>query len=147
MNTALTFYSNEYSDPGVTSPPTVPTFWRILKVTNADCMGYSTVEVATKAAPGAWAVAFPANLETTDHATHPIAVVTPPTSGDINYLYILEAWISIAGGGGCCCCCGGSSTYDKWLSTDPFAVLVIDSVKAGMSTRNGIGQNWPRGVK
>lgn len=149
MNVPLTFIQNDYSDPGVTSPDAPATWWLIKKITGQDYMGYTTVDYATKAVPNGFAVTFPAALESTDHASHPVAVVTPPTSGDINYSYILECYIAIAGGGcGCGCCgCGGSLTYDHWESTNPFAVLVVDSVKAGPSTRPGSGQMWPRGVK
>lgn len=145
QNVPLTFIANDYSDPGVTSPPDPATWWIIKKILSNDCMGYVTVDVATKGVPNGWTVTFPASLEAADHATHPVAVVTNPTSGDINYSYILECYIAIAGGG--CCGMGGSLTYDHWESTNPFAVLVVDSVKAGPSTRPGSGQLWPRGVR
>ncbi len=148
---ALIFIANEYTDPGVTSPPTPATWWVIKKILSSDCMGYVTVDVATKGVPNGWGVTFPTSLESTDHATHPVATVVNPAGGDINYSYLLECWIDIASGGGCGCgcgCgCGGGDTFDHWESQTPFVVLVVDSVKAGPNTRPGTGQMWPRGVK
>jgi len=135
MNVNVTFQNTQasYEWPGFT--------WRLNRVTGSSCEGYTTEVAATSTTPNGFAVTLPSGLAAADHGTTQVAVVTPPTSGDINYYYFLEVWAAIDSG-------YGDPNYDRWMnSASPFQVLVLDSVDAGMRTRPMRGAVWPRNIR